>query len=370
MFMYKYSTILCRVFCFVGVMLLGCHGDKMEFVIRSTAYGKIKGFISERVKGNPVENYLGVPYAAPPVGDLRFEYPQKPAIWSGTRDTLTLPAACPQRGDFSYIQMHKNFTIESEDCLYLNNKTQNKFPILLYIHGGSNEVGMGAMLDGDVLAGFGKIIVITFNYRLGALGFIGAREEGLKGNYGFLDQVAAMKWVRNNIHNFNGDPSMVTIDGHSAGAADVGFHVISPMSKGLFRYAVVQSGSPLAFWAMSRPEWRPGYNIDDCKKERASCSVDLNIPYKQYLKSLSKDVIKNIPGKPTPANLIAFPAIVDGEFLTDWPEKILNTGVINGESYFLSFTRDEGSQHAAITMSRKNFGGSITSISINYFDNI
>ncbi|XP_052098492.1 acetylcholinesterase-like [Mytilus californianus] len=200
---------------------------------------------------------------------------------------------------------------------------------------------MGAMFDGDILAGYSKMIVITFNYRLGALGFFGAKNENLEGNYGFLDQIMVMKWIRKNIHNFDGDATKVTIDGHSAGAADVGFHMVSPLAKGLFKYAVIQSGSPLAFWATAGDDWKEGYNIN---------TFDLisrgNSKHKEFLKRLDKRTMKEMKAKHNPASFISFPAVVDKHFLVERPLQSFTKGQLNGESYLLSFTRDEGSEHA------------------------
>lgn len=322
-----------------------------EFVYRDTQYGKIKGFVSERVPGDKVEQFLGVPFAAPPVGNLRLERPISPTPWSGTLDTLAIKAACLQKvgekGPLDYIHQHvPDFFLEEEDCLYLNlykpkKPSKSGYPVLLFIHGGSNDVGMGAMFDGDVIAGFSEIIVITFNYRLGALGFYGAKEENLEGNYGFLDQIMVMRWIQDNIKNFNGDPTKVTIDGHSAGAADVGFHIVSPLAKGLFRYAIMQSGSPLAFWAMAPPEWRNGYNINE------SDLIDPKTTnLKKYLKALDDDTIKEMVGKQNSASFISFPAVVDNHFLIERPLTSYQEGRLNGEAYLMSFTKDEGSVHA------------------------
>ncbi|XP_071144925.1 fatty acyl-CoA hydrolase precursor, medium chain-like isoform X2 [Mytilus edulis] len=327
-----------------------------ETSVKDTKHGRIRGFISERLPGHKVEQFLGVPFAEPPVGNLRLERPIEPKPWTHILDTLKLPPACLQRtgnitnDTFSYIHRYvPGFNREDENCLYLNlykpyepkKSGKSKYPVLLFIHGGSNEVGMGAMFDGDILAGYSKMIVITFNYRLGALGFFGAKNENLEGNYGFLDQIMVMKWIRKNIHNFDGDASKVTIDGHSAGAADVGFHMISPLAKGLFKYAVIQSGSPLAFWATAGKDWKEGYNID---------TFDLisrgNNKHKEYLKRLDQRTMKEIKAKHNPASFISFPAVVDKHFLVERPLQSFNRGQLNGESYLLSFTRDEGSEHA------------------------
>ncbi|XP_067679637.1 neuroligin-4, Y-linked-like [Haliotis asinina] len=228
-----------------------------EFVVRDTHYGRVRGIVNTVLGSKKVERYLGIPYAAPPVGELRFENPEEPSTWKGVRNTTTLSPACPQRPQLMfYLTSHRpGFNDSDEDCLYMNiyvpqiEEGEIKMAVLVHIHGGSNQAGMGAMLDVDILAAEGEIIVVNFNYTLGALGFLSGGKPEFPGNYGLLDQTAALQWVSQNIHFFGGDPNKVTVEGHSAGAADVGYHIVSPLSKGLFRFAIIQSGSPTSPWA-------------------------------------------------------------------------------------------------------------------------
>ncbi len=195
--------------------------------------------------GNDVVAYLGVPFAAPPLGDLRWKPPQKAPSWSGVRACTTF-GDDPLQGPRGEGRGPKY----SEDCLTLNVWTPggDKRPVMVWIYGGGFMVGSASypMYDGAALARKG-VVVVTINYRLGIFGFMAhpaltkESPNHASGNYGFLDQVAALKWVRENIAGFGGDPNNVTIFGESAGAVSVAAHLISPLSKGLFHRAILQS---------------------------------------------------------------------------------------------------------------------------------
>ncbi len=204
--------------------------------------------IAEGVAGiDPsVTVYKGLPYAAPPVGDLRWRAPQAPAHWDGVRKADHFGDSCPQvtRGPAGSM---------SEDCLYLNvwtgaKSSKEKRPVLVWIYGGAFSMGSGAdpTFDGEGLARKG-VVVVTFNYRLGALGFLATPElsaesgHNASGNYGLLDDIAVLQWVKANIAAFGGDPDRVTIAGQSAGAGSVGFMTMSPLAKGLFKRAILES---------------------------------------------------------------------------------------------------------------------------------
>jgi para-nitrobenzyl esterase len=196
-----------------------------------------------------VSVYKGLPYAAPPVGPLRWRPPAAPAAWPGVRKADRFGAACPQPGG----EMARGFA-QSEDCLTLNVWTgatpgaSDKRPVYVWIYGGGFIGGTGASpeFDGEALARKG-IVVVTFNYRVGVLGFLATPElsqesgHAASSNYGLLDDVAALKWVQRNIAAFGGDPAKVTIGGQSAGAGSVGFLAISPLAKGLFRTGIAES---------------------------------------------------------------------------------------------------------------------------------
>jgi para-nitrobenzyl esterase len=216
--------------------------------VARTRQGLLEGF-----QENDVSKFLGVPFAQPPVGDLRWRAPRPPTPWSGTRPAKTFAPAAMQ------LPINPSFRTAgtSEDCLYLNvwttslSKTARQ-PVMVWFHGGGNIRGAAseAFTDGSSLAKLG-VTVVAPNYRLGAFGFLNDEEMGA--NFGVLDHVAALKWVRENIDAFGGDPSRVLIFGYSAGAVAVRHLLQCPQAKGLFHRAVLQSaGGELP---VSTPAW-------------------------------------------------------------------------------------------------------------------
>jgi para-nitrobenzyl esterase len=209
--------------------------------------------------------FKGIPYAEPPVGDLRWRPPQAAANWTGVRDANQFGSACTQ--DTGGVDRFLSFqaaaynapfekvpVVSSEDCLYLNIWTPNwpaskNLPVMVFFHGGSNVVGSAGepAYDGEVLASHG-VIVVTVNYRLGVMGFLAhpaltaESPHHSSGNYGLLDQILALSWLRQNISEFGGNPLSVTVFGESAGAIDIGDLIISPLSTGLFQRAISESG--------------------------------------------------------------------------------------------------------------------------------
>src|SRR5262249_25808107 len=191
--------------------------------------------------------FRGLPYAAPPIGDLRWRPPQPPDSWTDVRDASQFGPSCLQKPS-----LFAPPGPESEGCLYVNVSTPTLSadaarPVLVWIHGGGLTEDGALNYDGTKLAAAGAVVV-TINYRLGALGFLAhpalaSHPGGPAGNYGLMDQQAALRWVRSNIARFGGDPHNVTIAGESAGGRSVLAHLVSPGSRGLFQRAVVQSGA-------------------------------------------------------------------------------------------------------------------------------
>ena len=194
--------------------------------------------------------YAGIPFAAPPLGNLRWKPPQPVKPWEGVRDCSAFGPWCPQPKPMLGKELGKL----SEDCLYLNVWTSAKnyearLPVMFWIHGGGCTTGSGgsSYYNGEALAKQG-VVVVTINYRLGPFGFFAhpllsqESEHGVSGNYGLLDQIAALQWVQRNIARFGGDPNCVTIFGESAGSASVCRLMVSPLAKGLFHRAIAESG--------------------------------------------------------------------------------------------------------------------------------
>ncbi len=208
-----------------------------------------QGALSGAVDGG-ISVFRDIPFAAPPVGDLRWRSPQPAPAWTGTRDATLFGPVCPQALRTDGKPVPEKHT-ENEDCLTANVWTPNtggKLPVMVWIYGGSFRQGGSAfsIYDGMELAQHG-VVVVTFNYRLGWLGFLdmpslAAEHSGEPhGNYGLMDQVAALKWVQKNIASFGGDPSNVTIFGESAGGMSVNDLMVSPLARGLFDKAISES---------------------------------------------------------------------------------------------------------------------------------
>ena len=226
------------------------HADSLTV---KTARGKVHG---KTINNGKVRAFLGLPYAAPPVGDLRWKPPMQPASWRGTRDVTHYGARCMQGHEFPDMAFQDDGP--SEDCLYLNvftpadSNPQSRLPVMFWIHGGGYVGGSASepRHDGDFLPTKG-VVLVTINYRLGVFGFLVtpelAREgSGAAGNYGLLDMVAALEWVRANIAQFGGDPGNVTIFGESAGSMAVSTLMAAAPARGLFQRAIGESGGALS----------------------------------------------------------------------------------------------------------------------------
>ena len=214
--------------------------------IVATDKGNVQGFVSDGA-----EAFLGIPYAAPPVGSLRWAPPKPAAQWNGVRQATSYRSYCPQAKGIDDPPGSVD-----EDCLYLNvqrpigTTASQKLPVFVWVHGGGDVTGSGDKENMAPLVSRTPIVAVTLNYRLGVLGFLAlpslAEDNGLEdGNYGFEDQQAVLRWVRRNIANFGGDPSRVTLGGESSGAIDVCSHLSAPRSKGLFSQAIISSGQCL-----------------------------------------------------------------------------------------------------------------------------
>ncbi len=228
-------------------------------LVRNTKNGSVRGT-------SDVENtwaWLGIPYAKPPVGELRWRAPQSPESWSGIRDAGSFCSMCAQYGNFisetgreSLAGLWgKGVLVGSEDCLYLNvwrPRTGEKLPVFVFIHGGANVIGRSdlTIYNGSRLASRQNLVVVTINYRLGTLGWFAQKALATgdprddSGNYGTLDIIKALQWIRDNIETFGGDPGNVTISGQSAGGMNVASMLASPLSNGLFHRAIIISGPP------------------------------------------------------------------------------------------------------------------------------
>ena len=232
------STSLLALGLFAG-LLLSCSSYPAEVV-------PVDGGDVRASEWNGSLLFRGIPFAAPPLGSLRWKPPQPVIPWKGVRSSVEAPPSCTQ-GDQGWN--HADFLNQNEDCLTLDVRTPKlggKLPVLVWIHGGSNRFGGP---DDIILSDMGKsVVIVGIRYRLGVFGFLSHRaltaEQGASGNYALMDQVAALQWVRRNIAKFGGDPNNVTIAGESAGAEDVSLMLAIPAARPLFAKAIVESGTP------------------------------------------------------------------------------------------------------------------------------
>lgn len=291
-----------------------------------TTSGPVRGL------GVEVSSFKGIPYAAPPVGPLRWRPPQEPSPWSDIRDATHFGPQCPQTQPTGPI---------SEDCLNLNvwtpaRSATDRLPVMVWIHGGGFALGSGShpRYDGEALARRG-VVLVTLNYRLGALGFLAhpslSRESasGVSGNYGLLDQIAALRWVQNNIARFGGDPSNVTAFGQSGGAYSICIFMVPPMAKGLFRRAILQS-LPLMF--------EPAIQLRSGEAEGRAKAPDIAALRMVSAEQILKQVVAQ---PPLSVGVHLFP-VVDGWLLPKDPADLIGTTQQASIPVLIGYTADEG----------------------------
>lgn len=247
-----------NLFLFVSILMWAAC-SKTQPVIDVNSVKTQAGLVSGKTSDDQVVKiFMGIPFAAPPIGDLRWKAPQPVQPWNGIKNCIENPPSAMQAPPKPFYCWSKEFMAPespiSEDCLYLNiwttaQTSQDKLPVIVWIHGGAFTGGSGTvpLYNGENMSRKG-VVFVTINYRLGIFGFFAhpelSAESDLKisGNFGILDQIAALRWVKENISAFGGNPDNVTIDGQSAGSFSVNMLMVSPLAKGLFQKAIGQSG--------------------------------------------------------------------------------------------------------------------------------
>lgn len=310
-----------------------------------TDKGEIHGKMSE---DGIVRTFLGIPYAAPPVGPLRWKPPQSSQEWRGLREATAFGSRCMQVNASPDLQFRD--AGPSEDCLTLNvwtpaRSTTLKLPVMVWIYGGGLSYGATSepRQDGAHLATKG-VVVVSMNYRLSIFGFLalpslaGESPQHAAGNYGLLDQVAALQWVRKNIAAFGGDPNNVTIFGESAGSTSVSAQMASPLAKGLFKQAIGESGA--AFPSARVPALRP---LDEMAQKAAEfTTMAFGTTDVMALRAISADVLtKQTEAAYEPRTRTPLIPNVDGYFLTEETSQIYAKGRQARVPLLAGWNRDE-----------------------------
>ena len=352
---------------------VGCSSSSPSKVIE-TSKGKLQGY-----EENQVNFFLGIPYAEAPLGDLRWQPPKPIESWEGIKKADVLGPACMQPtnvGNSTFLDLmldgyglawYEKLIIKSlsffaptlsasnfsEDCLFLNviaPKNAENLPVMFWIHGGAGRFGSGG--DSIYLTSkFAKkdVILVTINYRLGSLGWFAhpalsaESEAGVSGNYASLDQIEALKWVRNNISDFGGDPNNVTIFGESAGGQAVGTLLSSPLSKGLFHKAISQSGSGILGTRSLRDNSR-NRSAEDIGLELAEYfGVDYDEKALENLRKIPAEEFMQISDPEKDANLISnVTQIVDGYVFPYMFNEAYRNESTHNVPYITGFNANEG----------------------------
>ncbi|XP_040895227.1 carboxylesterase 3 [Toxotes jaculatrix] len=296
-------------------------------LVVSLKNGQIRGeYVTVKGTERRVKQFLGIPFAKPPVGPLRLAAPQDAEPWEGERDCTHQPPMCIQDPEI-VVNVSRTMSMQytppeiSEDCLYLNVYTPaeategDKLPVMVWIHGGGLSMGAASQYDGSPLAAYENIVMVIIQYRLGILGYLSTGDEHAQGNWGFWDQLAALRWVKENIDAFAGDPQAITVAGESAGGISASILTLSPQAKGLFQRAIFQSGvATLGTYTTSHPLHYAKIvaNLTGCDRSSTEELV-------QCMRGRSKDELVEATKKMK----IYLGAVVDGIFLTDAAEELL-----------------------------------------------
>uniref|UniRef100_A0A915IV58 Carboxylesterase type B domain-containing protein n=1 Tax=Romanomermis culicivorax TaxID=13658 RepID=A0A915IV58_ROMCU len=323
-----------------------------ELIIRLSDQSLLRGLVQETssATNRSILTFLGVPYAAPPIGSLRFAPPRSPAPWRGVYNATRQPNACMQTNitNFYRAQSKEPYGYSSnlsEDCLYLNiwapvspegqisynaNRT-----IMVYIHGGSFVMGSitNSLLDGRVLSSEAiheDVIVITINYRLNIFGFLYAGNELSPGNMGLLDQLEALRWIRQNARHIGGNPDDVVLFGLSAGARSISLHLVSEMSRPYYSRVILQSGSSLCPWTFTPKDEMLDKVLNlahfvNCSTNESDLDKKLLIIV-QCLKQVPAQKLIDYETVNKRQAGTTWTATLDGQFLTDDPEILMQEG--------------------------------------------
>ncbi|KAJ8950496.1 hypothetical protein NQ318_015240, partial [Aromia moschata] len=323
--------------------------------------GVVRGKYVVTKGGRQFSAFLGIPFAKPPLGELRFKPPVPNDPWVGEFNATKVHPVCPQRDVYRRTSLIEG----EEDCLYLNvytpqlpQRESHLLPVMVFLHGGGWLCGSGNSLwyGPDILLDRDIVLVVT-NYRLGALGFLSTGDEVVPGNNGLKDQNLALKWVKNNVDKFGGDPDSVTIFGESAGGVSAQFHMTSTMSKGLFHRVIAQSGTAFCSWSIAAKDEvvknsKKLAKIFECPTnssvEMVEClrSVDPFDLVNQDTQFMEWDYDPMIPFKPV------IEPKVEGAFLTEHPAEAFRSGRAADVPLIVGLNTEDGALKVAALSQR------------------
>ncbi|MFX1409239.1 MAG: carboxylesterase/lipase family protein, partial [Promethearchaeota archaeon] len=309
--------------------------------IINTKYGKIQGYIE---KG--IEIFKGIPYTSPPIDDLRFMPPNPPEVWNDVLIATDFGPNVPQPNNFAQFLFGPSREESELNCLTLNIWTpgtdKKRRPVMFWIHGGNFRYGSSAQVtyNGLPLAKRGNMVLVTINYRLGPLGYLYIPDK--TANVGMLDQVAALKWVHDNIELFGGDPNNITIFGESAGAASVITLLAMPAAKGLFHRAIAQS---TPFYYDSHQEEGSKEFISKLHVDPGDIKSLQKIDIKKMNRVHSKMILEALKTRQT----TPFTPVVDGKILPEDPLKAINKGYASDIPLLIGTNQDEMKFYHALT---------------------
>jgi carboxylesterase type B len=325
-------------------LVMMCALSGIDCVTVTTSVGEIIGF-DATWRDESLQKFHGIPFAEPPVGDLRFSPPVPKAPFTEPFLAETFGSPCPQPMEWleKLVFSPEMQNLEtSEDCLSLNvyvpSGGEEKKAVMVWIHGGGFTIGAGMQYDGSKMATLGDVIVITINYRLGLLGLFTTGDKAAVGNYGLLDQQLAMKWVQQNIGAFGGDAGRVTIFGESAGAGLVTWHMLAPSNEGLFQRVIAESGTALAPWAL--PDSTMTKQYKDILTEKLECKSEDSSKVVACLRDLPIDKFactqSGFPHSESFGGRFTAGPRVDGDFLPYSPNSRLPNERMEDLTFFRS----------------------------------
>ncbi|XP_075833003.1 carboxylesterase 1C-like isoform X3 [Microtus pennsylvanicus] len=338
--------------------------------IVNTVHGKVLGkYVSLEGFAQPVAVFLGVPFAKPPLGSLRFAPPEPAEPWSFVKNATSYPPMCSQDAVggqvLSELFTNRKESIPlkfSEDCLYLNIYTPAdlrkniRLPVMVWIHGGGLMAGGASPYDGLALSAHENVVVVTIQYRLGIWGLLSTGDEHSPGNWGHLDQVAALRWVQDNIANFGGNPGSVTIFGESAGGISVSVLVLSPLAKNLFHRAISESGVALTEGLVKKNT----RSVTELIATVSGCKTTTSAVMVHCLRQKTENELLEIALNLNPFDVddngdhgeenSSLSTVVDGVFLSKTPEEILAEKSFNTVPYMMMgelFSEDKMDEETA-----------------------